>query len=67
MVIMLVGPSIDDEDSGGLGLIALITVVAAFVLTLFTLGQNTLAFGGSLAIDDYSAILRNVDSRRPPQ
>jgi NADH-quinone oxidoreductase subunit N len=54
MVIMLVGPGIDDEDSAGLGLIALLTLLAAFVLTLFTLGQNTLAFGGALAVDDYS-------------
>ena len=34
MVIMLVGPSVDDEDSASLGLIALMTVLAAFVLTL---------------------------------
>ncbi|HEY1852718.1 MAG TPA: NADH-quinone oxidoreductase subunit N [Candidatus Binataceae bacterium] len=60
MVITLVGPSIDDEDSASLGLIALITVVAAFVLTLFTLGQNTLAFGGALAIDDYSGFFEIV-------
>jgi NADH-quinone oxidoreductase subunit N len=60
MVIMLVGPSIDDEDSTSLGLIALMTVLAAFVLTLFTLGQNTLSFGGALAVDDYSGFFELV-------
>jgi NADH-quinone oxidoreductase subunit N len=60
MVITLVGPSIDDEDSASLGLIALITVVAAFVLTLFTLGQNTLAFGGAIDMDDYSGFFEIV-------
>ncbi|MEA2681660.1 MAG: NADH-quinone oxidoreductase subunit [Candidatus Binataceae bacterium] len=60
MVIMLVGPSVEDEDSAGLGLIALITVLAAFVLTLFTLGQNTLSFGGALAVDDYAGFFELV-------
>jgi NADH-quinone oxidoreductase subunit N len=60
MIITLVGPSIDDEDSASLGLIALISVGAAFVLALFTLGQNTLAFGGALAIDDYSGFFEIV-------
>ena len=60
MVIMIVGPNVDDEDSGGLGMIALITVVAAFFLTLFTLGQNTLAFGGALMTDDYSGFFEIV-------
>ena len=60
MVIILVGPNVDDEDSASLGLIALITVLAAFVLTLFTLGQNSLAFGGALAIDDYAGFFEIV-------
>jgi NADH-quinone oxidoreductase subunit N len=60
MVIMLVGPSVDDEDSASLGLIALMTVLAAFVLTLFTLGENTLSFGGALAVDDYSGFFELV-------
>src|ERR1700694_3993662 len=60
MVIMLVGPRVDDEDSASLGLIALITVLAALVLTLFTLGQNSLAFGGALALDDYSGFFEIV-------
>jgi NADH-quinone oxidoreductase subunit N len=60
MVIMIVGPSVDDEDSASLGLIALITVLVAFVLTLFTLGQNTLAFGGALDVDDYSGFFEII-------
>lgn len=60
MVVLLVGVRIDDEDSGGLGFIALVTLFAAFVLTLVTLGQNTLAFGGALATDDYSAFFEII-------
>jgi NADH-quinone oxidoreductase subunit N len=60
MVIMIVGPNVDNEDSGGLGMIALITVIAAFFLTLFTLGQNTLAFSGALMTDDYSGFFEIV-------
>jgi NADH-quinone oxidoreductase subunit N len=60
MVIMLVGPRVEDEDSAGLGLIALITVLAAFVLTLFTLGQNSLSFGGALAVDNYAGFFELV-------
>jgi NADH-quinone oxidoreductase subunit N len=60
MVILIVGPNVDDEDSAGLGMIALMTVLAAFVLTLFTLGQNTFAFGGALMTDDYSGFFEIV-------
>jgi NADH-quinone oxidoreductase subunit N len=55
MAVMLVGVRIDDEDSAGLGFIALLTLLAAFVLVLFTVGQNAPAFGGSLLIDNYAA------------
>jgi len=55
MAVMLIGVRIDDEDSGGIGFIALLTLLAAFVLVLFTLGQNAPAFGGSLVIDNYAA------------
>lgn len=54
MAVMLAGVHVDDEDSGGLGIIALLTLLAAFVLTALNFGQNTLTFGGSLALDDYS-------------
>jgi len=55
MTVMLVGPQVDDDDSAGLGVIALLTLLIAFVLTLFTFGQNHLAFGGALVADDYAA------------
>src|SRR5271170_7707413 len=55
MTIMLVGVHIDDEDSGGLGVLALLTLLAAFILTALNFGQNFLTFGGALALDDYAA------------
>jgi NADH-quinone oxidoreductase subunit N len=54
MVVMLVGVRLEDEDSAGLGFLVLVALLAAFVLTMFELGQNTLAFHGALAIDDYA-------------
>ena len=42
MTIMLVGVHVDDEDSSGLGVLALLTLLAAFVLTALNFGQNTL-------------------------
>ncbi len=60
MAIMLIGPGVDDEDSAGLGVIALITLLVAFVFALFTLGENTLAFGGSLVTDDYAGFFEIV-------
>jgi NADH-quinone oxidoreductase subunit N len=55
IVVMLVGVKVDDEDSAGLGFIALIALLAAFILTLFTFGQNVTAFNGSLVIDNFAA------------
>lgn len=55
MTIMLVGVHVDDEDSAGLGVLALLTLLAAFILTALNFGQNSLTFGGALALDDYSA------------
>ena len=53
--VLLAGVHLEDDDSEGLGFLTLVTLLAAFILTIFTIGQNTLAFGGSLATDDYSA------------
>jgi NADH-quinone oxidoreductase subunit N len=55
IVVILIGVRVEDEDSAGLGFLALVTILAAFVLVLFTLGQNHTAFGGSLVTDDYAA------------
>jgi NADH-quinone oxidoreductase subunit N len=60
MVVMLAGVRLEDEDSAGLGFIVLVTLLVAFVLTMFELGQNTLAFRGSLAIDDYAVFFESV-------
>ena len=60
MVITLVGVGLEDEDSAGLGFLALVTLLVAFVLTMFQLGQNTLAFRGSLAMDDYAVFFEAV-------
>ena len=46
--------------SMSLGFLALVTLLAAFVLTMFELGQNTLAFHGSLAMDDYAVFFETV-------
>lgn len=60
MAIMLIGPGVEDEDSAGLGILALVTLLAALVFAIFTLGENSLAFGGSLATDDYAAFFEIV-------
>jgi len=57
---LLVGVRLEDDESEGLGFLALLTLLAAFILTLLTLGQNTLAFGGALVTDDYSAFFELV-------
>jgi NADH-quinone oxidoreductase subunit N len=55
ILVLLVGVQVDDEDSAGLGFLALVTILVTLVLALFTLGQNHAAFGGSLMVDDYAA------------
>jgi NADH-quinone oxidoreductase subunit N len=60
MAVMLVGPRIEDEDSASLGFLVLVALLAAFVLTMFELGQNTIAFRGSLAVDDYAVFFEAV-------
>ncbi|MGH7985187.1 MAG: NADH-quinone oxidoreductase subunit N [Candidatus Binataceae bacterium] len=55
MVVLLVGVHVDDDDSAGIGILALATVAAAFILTLFTLGHHSATFSGAIALDNYSA------------
>jgi len=57
---MLVGVRLEDEDSASLGFLVLVTLLAAFVLTMFELGQNTPAFRGSLVMDDYAVFFEAV-------
>jgi NADH-quinone oxidoreductase subunit N len=60
MVVMLVGVRIADEDSAGLGFLALVALLAAFILAMFELGQNAIAFRGSLVADDYAVFFEAV-------
>ncbi|HJU09233.1 MAG TPA: NADH-quinone oxidoreductase subunit N [Candidatus Binataceae bacterium] len=60
MVVMLVGVQLEDEDSASLGFISLVALLAAFILTMFQLGQDTVAFHGSLAIDDYAVFFEAI-------
>jgi NADH-quinone oxidoreductase subunit N len=60
MVVMLAGVRMEDEDSAGLGFLALVALLAAFVLTMFELGQNTFVFRGALAMDDYAVFFETV-------
>ena len=54
IVVLLVGVRVPDDESDGLGWLAIASLAIAFVLTLAMSGQNTTAFAGSLAIDDFA-------------
>src|SRR5580698_4854503 len=58
IVVLLVGVRVDDEESDGLGWLAAASIAIAFVLTLAMSGQNTSAFSGSIAIDDFSVFFQ---------
>jgi NADH-quinone oxidoreductase subunit N len=60
MAVMLAGAQVEDEDSASLGFLVLVALLAAFVFTMFELGQNTLTFRGSLAVDDYTVFFEAV-------
>ncbi len=55
MVVLLAGVRIKDEDSAGMGFIALVTLLGALLAVFFTFGENRPSFGGALLIDDYAA------------
>jgi NADH-quinone oxidoreductase subunit N len=55
IVILLAGVRMDDDESEGLGWLALATLGVAFVLALGLIGQTGVAFAGSLAVDGFSA------------
>ena len=54
IVVLLVGVRVPDDESDGLGWLAIASIAIAFVLTLAMSGQNTTAFAGSIAIDDFA-------------
>jgi NADH-quinone oxidoreductase subunit N len=60
IIVLLAGVRVDDEDSAGLGLLALATLLVTFILTVLTLGQNQSTFGGALVADDYAAYFQLV-------
>ena len=64
IVVLLVGVRVPDDESDGLGWLAIASIAIAFVLTLAMSGQNTTAFAGSLAIDDFAVFFRARDPVR---
>ena len=55
IVILLAGVRMADDESEGLGWLALATLGVAFVLALGLVGQTGVAFAGALAVDGFSA------------
>lgn len=60
VAVLLVGVRVDDEESEGLGWLTILALVVAFVLALFMVGHQGLAFSGALAIDDYTVYFELV-------
>ena len=59
MGVLLVGVQIDDEDSGGLGILSIALFVFAAILTLLLFGgRPSLAFSGALAVDRLHRLFR---------
>src|ERR1700722_3330865 len=58
IVVLLVGVRVPDDESDGLGWLAIASIAIAFVLTLAMSGQNTTAFAGALAIDDFAVFFQ---------
>jgi NADH-quinone oxidoreductase subunit N len=58
MVILMAGVRMADDESEGLGWLALATLGVAFVLALGLIGQTGFAFGGALAVDGFSAFFQ---------
>ena len=58
MVVLLAGVRMADDESEGLGWLALATLGVAFVLALGQVGQTGFAFGGALAVDGFSGFFQ---------
>src|SRR5271167_715443 len=58
IAVLLVGVRVPDDESDGLGWLAIAAIAIAFMLTLAMSGQNTTAFAGSLAIDDFTVFFQ---------
>lgn len=56
MGVLLVGVQVDDEDSGGLGIVSIVLFVVAAILASFLFGQRpSVTFAGALSVDGYTA------------
>jgi NADH:ubiquinone oxidoreductase subunit 2 (subunit N) len=60
MAVLLAGVRVDDEESEGLGWLALAALGIAFIFALGLVGQNGIAFAGAIAIDGFSAFFQLV-------
>ncbi|HXN86624.1 MAG TPA: NADH-quinone oxidoreductase subunit N [Candidatus Binataceae bacterium] len=58
MVVLLVGVRVEDDETDGLGWLTIAALAIAFVLTFAMSGQNTTAFSGSIAIDDFAVFFQ---------
>lgn len=54
IVVLLAGVRVDDDDSDGLGWLAIASLAVAFVLSLAMGGQTGTAFSGAIAVDDFT-------------
>jgi NADH-quinone oxidoreductase subunit N len=54
ILVLLIGVRVPDDESDGLGWLAIAALAIAFVLTLSMSGQNATAFSGAIAIDDFA-------------
>src|SRR5215468_1095132 len=60
MGVLLAGVRVDDEESEGLGWLSLAGLGVAFIFALGIVGQSALTFGGSIAVDGYSAFFELI-------
>jgi NADH-quinone oxidoreductase subunit N len=56
IIVLMAGVQVDDEDSGGLGILSIALFAVAGLMAVFMFGQgHSLTFSGALAVGDYSA------------
>ena len=60
MIVLLAGVRIKDEDSAGIGFLALATLLAALIPVVLSFGENHFSFGGALVTDDYAALFETI-------
>jgi NADH-quinone oxidoreductase subunit N len=57
LVVLMVGVSVDDDESAGLGWLTLGGIALTMIFSAATIGQQGLAFGGALALDNFAAFV----------